>query len=124
MIQQKSNAAIVLVVEDEPLQRMEMVDLAERAGLEVLEAFNADHAIALLEDRLDVRVVLADIDMPGTMDGLRLGAAIRRRWPPIEIILTTAGIAPRTDQLPERAIFLPKPLNHERVISTIRRFLV
>lgn len=119
-----STAAIILIVEDEPLQRLDMVDLVESAGFEVLEAYNADHAIALLERRLDVRLVLADIDMPGTMDGLRLAAAVRRRWPPIEIILTTAGIAPTAADLPERAVFLPKPLNHARVINTMRVMIV
>lgn len=118
-----AKAAIVLIVEDEPLQRLDMIDVAESAGFEVLEAHDADHAIALLERRLDVRLVLADIDMPGTMNGLRLAAVLRRRWPPIEIILTTAGIAPPTEELPDRAVFLPKPLNHQRVVSTMRRML-
>lgn len=45
--------AIVLVVEDEPLQRLDMIDMAEDAGFEVLEAHDADHAIALLERRAD-----------------------------------------------------------------------
>jgi CheY-like chemotaxis protein len=119
-----AKAAIVLIVEDEPLQRLDMIDVAESAGFEVLEAHNADHAIALLERRLDVRLVLADIDMPGTMNGLRLAAILRRRWPPIEIILTTAGIAPRTEEMPDRAVFLPKPLNHQRVVRTMQRMLL
>jgi CheY-like chemotaxis protein len=115
-----TGAAIILVVEDGPLQRLDMIDLAESAGFEVLEAHDADHAIALLEGRFDVRLVLADIDMPGSMNGLRLAAAVRRRWPPIQIILTTAGRAPLPDDMPEGAVFLPKPLNHNRVISTMR----
>lgn len=117
----RNNVAIVLVVEDEPLQRMDMVDMVERAGFEVVEAQNADHAIAILERRTDIRMVLADIDMPGTMNGLRLAAAVRRRWPPIEIILTTAGVPPRGEDMPERAVFLPKPLNYGRVLATINR---
>lgn len=115
-----AGTAIVLVVEDEPLQRLDMIDLAESAGFEVLEAHDADHAIALLERRFDVQLVLADIDMPGSMNGLRLAAAVRRRWPPIQIILTTAGIAPTKDEIPEGAVFLPKPLNHDRLIRTMQ----
>lgn len=121
MAGERGGVAIVLVVEDEPLQRMDMIDMAERAGFEVLEAHDADHAIALLERRSDVRLVLADIDMPGTMNGLRLAAAVRRRWPPISIILTTAGVAPRRDEMPEDAVFLPKPLNYQRVVDTMHR---
>ncbi|OWK27511.1 response regulator [Sphingomonas dokdonensis] len=121
MARERGSIAIVLVVEDEPLQRMDMIDMAERAGFEVLEAQDADHAIALLERRTDVRLVLADIDMPGTMNGLRLAAAVRRRWPPISIILTTAGVAPRRDEMPDDAVFLPKPLNYQRVVDTMHR---
>ena len=45
------------------------------------EARNADEAITILERRADVRVVFTDVDMPGTMDGLRLAKYIRDRWP-------------------------------------------
>jgi CheY-like chemotaxis protein len=116
-----NKAAIVLIVEDEPLQRMDMIEMAEDAGFDVLEAHDADHAVALLEHRLDVRLVLTDIDMPGSMNGIRLAAAIRRRWPPIEIILTTAGAPPAAEELPDRAIFLPKPLNYQRVVEAMHR---
>ena len=117
-------AAIVLIVEDEPLQRLDMIDMAESAGFEVVEAHDADHAVALLEGRADVRLVLTDIDMPGAMNGLKLAAAVRRLWPPIEIIVTTAGVAPGSEQLPERAVFLPKPLNYDRVVDAMRRMTV
>ncbi|GAA0731873.1 response regulator [Sphingomonas japonica] len=115
--------AIVLVVEDEPLQRMDMINMAEEAGFKVLEAHDAPHAIALLEARADVRLVLTDIDMPGAMDGLKLAAAVRRRWPPIKIIVTTAGVAPGVADMPEGAVFLPKPLNHRRVLDAMHRLV-
>lgn len=120
---ESGGSAIVLIVEDEPLQRLDMIDIAEEAGFEVLEAHDADHAIALLETRTDVRLVLTDIDMPGAMDGLKLAAAVRRRWPPIKIIVTTAGVAPVQADLPNGAVFLPKPLNHRRVIETMNRLM-
>lgn len=113
--------AIVLIVEDEPLQRMDMVDMAERAGFEVLEAIDADHAVALLEKRTDIRLVITDIDMPGAMDGMKLAAAVRKRWPPIEIIIVTAGTMPTHQDLPERAIVMSKPLNYERVVKAMNR---
>jgi DNA-binding NtrC family response regulator len=119
----EKHTAIVLIVEDEPLQRMDMVDMAERAGFEVIEAYDSDHALALLETRLDVRLVITDIDMPGAMDGMKLAAAVRRRWPPIEIIIVTAGRAPSSNDMPDRAIFMPKPLNYERVVAAMTHFL-
>ena len=119
---QAEPTVVILIVEDEPLQRMGLIDLVEEAGFGALEAIDADQAIAILEARLDVHVVLTDIDMPGAMDGLRLAATVRRRWPPIEIIITTAGRAPSIDTLPARAVFLPKPLNRQRVRTALERF--
>ncbi|MGC1346111.1 MAG: response regulator, partial [Methyloceanibacter sp.] len=60
------------------------MDLVEAAGYRAIEASNADEAIAILESRKDIRIVFTDIDMPGSMDGLKLARAIRDRWPPIE----------------------------------------
>ena len=79
----------VLVVEDEFFSRLHAVDLVEAAGFRAIEASNADEAIGILEKRKDIRIVFTDIDMPGSMDGLRLARAIRERWPPIELILTS-----------------------------------
>ena len=79
----------VLIVEDEFLLRMNAVEMIREAGFEVVEAGNADEAIAILENQ-DIRVVFTDIQMPGSMDGLKLAAAVRSRWPPIKIIATSA----------------------------------
>lgn len=112
----------ILMVEDEPLQRMGLTQIVEEAGYAAVEAADADQAIAILERRTDIHIVLADIDMPGSMDGLRLAAMVRDRWPPIEIIVTSAGRAPRLDTIPARSVFLPKPLNERRVRSALERF--
>ena len=73
---------IVLIVEDEPLQRMLAVEIVEKAGFVALEAGNADEAVALLQSRADISLLFTDIDMPGSMDGLKLAHAVRDRWPP------------------------------------------
>lgn len=112
----------VLVIENEPLQRMGLVELLEDAGYATVEATDADAAVSILERRTDIRIVLADLDMPGSMDGLRLAALVRDRWPPIEIILTSSGRAPELDTIPARAVFLPKPLNERRVKAMLEHF--
>jgi CheY-like chemotaxis protein len=85
-----SSRQVVLIVEDEALVRMTAVDMIEEAGFEILEAANADEAtILLLEARRDITVVFTDIEVPGSMDGLRLAQAVRGRWPPIKIIATS-----------------------------------
>jgi CheY-like chemotaxis protein len=99
----------VLIVEDEVLIRMEAVDMIREAGFEVLEAGNADAAIAILERRLDIRVVFTDVQMPGSMDGLKLAAAISSRWPPIKIVATSGLTGIGNDRLPSGSRFVPKP---------------
>jgi DNA-binding NtrC family response regulator len=111
---------VVLVVEDEPLLRMMAVDLVEDAGFEAIEAANADQAVKLLETRADIRIVFTDIDMPGSMDGLLLAAAIRDRWPPIEVILTSGHVHVSEVMLPERCVFFSKPYDHTRLAATMR----
>jgi CheY-like chemotaxis protein len=91
---------VVLVVEDEPLLMMSAVDIVENAGFEAVEAGNADEAVRILESRTDIRIVLTDIDMPGSINGLKLAAAVRDRWPPIEIIIVSGHVRPKDDELP------------------------
>jgi CheY-like chemotaxis protein len=68
-----ASRSLVLVVEDEPLLRMDAVDMIREFGFDVLEASNADEAILLLETRLDIELVFTDIDMPGSMNGIKAG---------------------------------------------------
>jgi CheY-like chemotaxis protein len=104
----------VLVVEDELLSRLHAASLVEDAGYSAIEAANADEAIAILEARKDIRIVFTDIDMPGSMDGLKLARAIRNRWPPIELILTSGHFSLRNGDLPARGRFLRQALSRRR----------
>ena len=96
---------IILVVEDEPLLRMQAVDMIEEEGFEVVEAADAIEAVAILERRLDISVVFTDIDMPRGMDGMKLAALIRDRWPPIHLIITSGHTNPPKASLPMDSVF-------------------
>jgi CheY-like chemotaxis protein len=113
----------VLVVEDDFLSRLHAVSLVEDAGYIAVEASNAHEAITILEGRKDIRIVFTDIDMPGSMDGLKLAHAIRERWPPIELILTSGHFDIRDDELPERGRFFPKPYRDQEIISAMQHFV-
>jgi two-component system, response regulator PdtaR len=115
---------LVLVVEDESLVRMNAVSLLEEAGFGVLEAGSADEAIALLESRSDIRIVFTDINMPGSMDGLRLAHAIRNRWPPIELVLTSGKMRIGNDEMPSRGLFLSKPYEPQRLVEVVRSLAI
>jgi two-component system, response regulator PdtaR len=112
--------SVVLIVEDEFLIRMEAVDVIRSAGFHVVEASNADEAILILESRFDITVVFTDIQMPGSMDGLKLAAAIRGRWPPIKIVATSGLLNLSEDDLPSGSRFLPKPYSPRQVVGALR----
>jgi CheY-like chemotaxis protein len=111
---------VVLVVEDDFLIRIGAVEMIEAAEFDVVEAANADEAMEILEIRLDITVVFTDIQMPGSMDGLKLAAAIRGRWPPIKIVATSGIVDVRKVDLPEGGRFLPKPYSSAEIVGTLR----
>ena len=113
----------VLVVEDEALIRMAIVDELEGASFEVFEAANADAAIAMIVANLHIRLMFTDIDMPGGMDGLKLATAVRDRWPPIKIIITSGHQTIGTSALPVDGLFLRKPYNTKYVVQSINEMV-
>jgi CheY-like chemotaxis protein len=111
---------VVLIVEDEFLLRMDAVDMIRAAGFEAVEAANADQAIEILESRLDITVVFTDIQMPGSMDGLKLAQAVRGRWPPIKIVATSGHVHVTETDLPDGGRFLPKPYSPHQIAGVLR----
>lgn len=111
---------VVLVVEDEPLIRLMAMDLIEDGGFEVVPVADAAEAVRVLEKRLDIRIVFTDIDMPGGMDGIRLAAVIRERWPPIEIVVTSSHMHIAESQMPARGVFLSKPYDGGELVTLLR----
>lgn len=113
----------VLVVEDEALVRMTIVDQLEDEGFDVHEAGNADEAVAILETNADIRILFTDIDMPGSMDGLKLAAAVADRWPPVKIVVTSGHRIVEITDLPDGTMFFSKPYQHTEVINGFRELL-
>ncbi len=111
--------SVILVVEDELILRVMAIDLFEEAGYETAEANNADDAIELLQRRVDIRVVFTDVQMPGSMDGIKLAALVRNKWPLIELIMTSGRHVQHTE-IPERGVFLPKPYDPETLLRMTR----
>ena len=111
---------VVLLVEDEPLILIDALDSFERAGFHSIGSHNADEALGILEGRKDVRVVVTDINIPGSMDGLKLAQAVRYRWPPIELIVVSGKYNFRDEELPVRARFFAKPYDVSRLTQALR----
>jgi CheY-like chemotaxis protein len=121
MILHHSNVpAVVLVVEDEMLLRMRAVDMVEDAGFTSVEAVDADQAVAILESRSDIALLFTDIQMPGSMDGLKLAHAVHQRWPPIKIILVSGQLRLADLDIPADSRFFGKPLEAKVMIAQMR----
>jgi len=110
----------VLVVEDEMVLRMRAVDIVEDAGFTAVEATNADQAISVLEARSDISLLFSDIQMPGSIDGLKLAHAVHERWPDIKIILVSGQINPSAEEKPENSRFFGKPIDSKQMIAELQ----
>src|SRR4051812_4220162 len=110
----------VLVVEDEMVLRMRAADIVEDAGFTAIEAVNADEAMGILESRSDIAVLFTDIQMPGSMDGLKLAHAVHSRWPDIKIVLVSGQLKPSEAERPAESRFFGKPLGVEQMIAELQ----
>ena len=113
----------ILIVEDEALVRMVIAMHLDDEGFEVSQAANADEAIAILERNPSIRLLFTDIDMPGSMDGLKLAAFVRNRWPPVRIIVTSGKRLVEITEIPDRSTFVAKPYHLDAVTVAMREMV-
>lgn len=113
----------VLVVEDEMLLRMRAIDIVEDAGFRSVEAINADQALSILESRSDIALLFTDIQMPGSIDGLKLAHAVHNRWPAIKIILVSGQVKPSDVDKPIDSRFFGKPLEMKRMVAELQEMV-
>src|ERR1700677_5089998 len=113
----------VLIVEDESLIRMGIVSSLEDAGFLIYEAANADKAIRMFEEHAEIGLVFTDINMPGSMDGLKLAHYARGHWPPVKIIVTSGQLRVRDKDLPAGAVFIGKPYDSDQITHKVREML-
>lgn len=110
----------MLIVEDDPLHQMMAGNLVDECGLAAICAGNADQALTILESRDDISLVLTDVEMPGSMDGLMLVALIHRRWPPIQLIVVSGNVLRENVDLPPRGRFINKPYPPHELVYALK----
>ncbi len=103
------NRTVVLVVDDEALQRWHAADLLAQAGYVVVEADDAMTAMRIMEDRGDVEILFTDIQMPGPFDGMELARRVHVRWPRVRLLVTSGQLEIDDTDLPDHGRFVPKP---------------
>ncbi|MCF1467277.1 response regulator [Agrobacterium vitis] len=120
----KNGRPVILVVEDSPMIRMGAIDLVLSAGYEALEAGDADEAILILESRDDIDLVFTDVQMPGTMDGIKLSHYIRDRWPPVKLIVASGAAILEESMLPGGSRFFSKPYDELTITEAMAQLLL
>ncbi|MEO6783556.1 MAG: response regulator [Bradyrhizobium sp.] len=108
-----------LVVDDEPLIRMLAVDMLSDRGFAAYEAENGFDALTVLNGHPEIRLLLTDINMPGTPDGLGLAFEARARRPDLRIIVTSGRVKPALDELPAGGRFISKPYTSSELCAAI-----
>src|SRR5262245_1958195 len=110
----------ILIVDDEPLVRMNTAAMLEEAGFTVSEASNSDEVLRKLNGgggRLDALVT--DVQMPGRMNGYELAKHVRKLFPNAAIVVISGVARPRQEDLPSNATFLVKPVSREGLLRAI-----
>lgn len=113
-----TTSRLILVVEDEPLVRWTAVEILAAAGYDVIEAENAEQALATLKAHRGVSLLFTDVDMPGDMDGLQLAEFVHARWPDVQLVVTSGRNLPRA--VPDHGAFLPKPYSPAGLEGAVR----
>lgn len=109
----------VLVVEDEPMIRMDVVDLLEEAGYAVHDCGGADAALRVLALHPEISVLFTDVDMPGTMDGLGLARMVATLRPDVRIVVASGRLRPLADEIPGGGAFLAKPYRPDAALAAV-----
>jgi CheY-like chemotaxis protein len=117
------NQPVVLLVEDETLVRLTQVDILREAEIWVVEAQDADEAFELLKTRPDIRAVLTDVNMPGSMDGFEFARLVRQGWPEVGVLVISGKTGPGPGDLPPNVDFLHKPILPDDLVAALRKVM-
>jgi DNA-binding response OmpR family regulator len=113
----------ILIVEDEPIIRMGIADYIQRQGFNIIEAGTGDRAIDIIKTGTTIDVIVSDVQMPGTHDGIALALWTRRNFPHIKLILVSGATSGAVEELRGEGIILPKPYQYEAIVARIGELL-
>jgi len=121
--EQRHPDSVVLVVEDEPIVRLDTAETLQQRGLTVVEAATAADALKILETRPEVRLVFTDMGIPGRIKGMDLARLVHQYWPHILLVITSGGERPDEGEIPDAGRFIAKPYSPEQVAGEIDELL-
>jgi DNA-binding NtrC family response regulator len=123
MRSQDDGQGLVIIAEEDTTQRREIVRYLQEHDFRVLEAADADEAMALLRSHHDVQAFVTDAHLPGKRDGHELASAVRERWPAIAVVMMSGHSDASLGPVPDGAEFIPKPYLFERLANTLHRMI-
>lgn len=110
---------VVLVVDDEPLLRLNATGALQDVGCRTYEAGEADEAMGMIENHPEISVLFTDINMPGETDGLALAGRVHSVRPDIQLIITSGRERPAPTEIPDDGQFIAKPYDMDAVSRTV-----
>jgi len=110
----------ILVVEDELLIRFMLSDELRNAGHEVVEAISADEALAIFSTGVQVDLMISDVRMPGSIDGLALLSIVREMSPALPVIIISAHLEAEHATARGAACFVAKPFSMASLVHRVR----
>ena len=112
----------VLLVEDELLIRIMLADELRAHGFNVVEAQDAEEALAFLQSQVPIGLVVADVQLPGSMNGMALARLIRETDPKLKVVIASGNISSAPgDDIADA--FFRKPYAPDAVVNCIERLL-
>lgn len=114
--------AVALVVEDSEIIRMGAVDWYDLPATRRLKRATPTR-LFVSWSRVDIDLVFTDVQMPGTMDGIKLSHYIRDRWPPVKLIVASGKAILEESSLPEGSRFFPKPYSDHAIADAMAGML-
>jgi two-component system, response regulator PdtaR len=113
------SSPVVLIVEDEPIVRFYEYEVAEAAGFQTILAANADEAVRELEGSVPVDILLTNVSMPGSMDGIDLANMVRGRWPDIRIVIVSSHVDSMEGDGRTDVVYLHKPFTSAQLVAAL-----
>ncbi len=111
----------MLVVDDEVLIRMTLAAVLRDEGFTVIEACDADEALVALATT-SIDLLLTDVCMEGSMDGLDLAMQVRSSQPDLKIVVVS-GHLPADETRGVADAFVPKPYLAEKLVERVKAIL-
>ena len=113
-------APVILVVEDEAMIRAHVAMSLSDAGYSVIEASDAQEALLELERGAQIDLLFTDVQMPGSVDGLKLAQWVSVRWPRVTLLVSSGSFEPAKDAIPSGGRFLGKPYDFHELLRHVR----